>query len=93
MTKNSERKFKKPSQMRLPEKYRIRPPLKEEQPPKEAIFKKKIQGTNEEKFGNLKDYNWKPGFEEIPSSDSSKEDKGKQLRLVESKDKSEQFSL
>ena len=58
-------KLKRKTEVVLPEKYRIRNSLnlinQEEEPIPKVVRKKS-------KYKDLKDYNWKPGFEEIPSS-------------------------
>jgi hypothetical protein len=62
----------------------------------DGYFQKKIQKNSESRFRDLKEFKWKPGFEQIPSSPSSSSSSPKQnreLKLVESKDKETPLSL
>ena len=38
-------------------------------------FPKKVEKMNKSCYKDLRDYNWKPGFEEIPSSEESEKKK------------------
>lgn len=61
VTKAFRSNLKKEHQLQLPEKFRVRHPIKEEELENDGFLKKEILKTTT-RCKDIKDYKWKPGF-------------------------------